>query len=278
MLEVNPAYRREAQYRYNCRWQIMNMSSYMKEATNLIGGVICKNPAVSEMKVWLGSKYVFGYLFKNGKAAVLRTLELIEQCKQETKLLDDGTEVETLKSEKERLNKRIKSYAVMKADWELTADEYREYWAEAIERLEEIEKAVFSYEEKQEKKKEKLFDLEKIEERLNMFIDFKGEKISSEMIDMFVERIIYRGVVNGNDEFLWVMNLSGSMVDTSDKYRIQGYDKKYADSLKNDKNFNIVANFIIPLEKCRDYCGNVVKRRYIPKYWRPITIKIAIAE
>ena len=114
----------------------------------------------------------------------------------------------------------------MKADGELTADEYREYRAEAIGRLEEIEKAVFSYEAKQEEKKEKLFDLEKIEERLNMFIDFKGEKISSEMIDMFVERIIYRGVMNGNDEFLWVMNLSGSMVDTSDKYRIQGYDKK----------------------------------------------------
>lgn len=217
---------REAQYRYNCRWQIMNMSSYTKEATNLMGGVICKIPAVSEMKVWLGGKYVFGYLFKNGKAAVLKTLELIEQCKRETKLLDDGTEVETLKAEKERLNKRIKSYAVMKADGELTADEYREYRAEAIGRLEEIEKAVFSYEAKQEEKKEKLFDLEKIEERLNMFIDFKGEKISGEMIDMFVERIIYRGVMNGNDEFLWVMNLSGSMVDTSDKYRIQGYDKK----------------------------------------------------
>ncbi len=106
-----------------------------------------------------------------------------------------------------------------------------------------------------------------------MFIDFKGEKISSEMIDIFVERMIYRGVMNGNDEFLWVMNLLGSMVDTSGKYRIQGYDKKYADSLKNDKNFNIAAKFFIPLEKCRDYCGNVVKRRYIPKYWRPITIK-----
>ena len=40
--------------------------------------------------------------------------------------MDDGTEVETLKAEKERLNKRIKSYAVMKADGELTADEYRD--------------------------------------------------------------------------------------------------------------------------------------------------------
>lgn len=269
---------REAQYRYNCRWQIMNMNKYTKEATNLMGGVICKNPAVSEMKVWLGSKYVFGYLFKNGKAAVLRTLEMIEQCKQETKLLDDGTEINALKSEKEKLNERLKAYVNMKADRELTADEYREYRAEAVRRLEEVDKKISSYEAKQEEKREKLFDLEKIEERLNIFIDFKGERISSEMIDMFVERIIYRGDMNGNDEFLWVMNLSGNVIDTSDKYRILGYDKKYANSLKNDKNFNIVANFLIPLEKCQDYCENVVKRRYIPKYWRPITIKIAIAE
>lgn len=35
-----------------------NMSSYTKEATNLMGGVICKNPAVSEMKVWLGGNFL----------------------------------------------------------------------------------------------------------------------------------------------------------------------------------------------------------------------------
>lgn len=47
-------------------------------------------------------------------------------------------------------------------------------------------------------------------------------KVSEEMIDMFVERVIYRGVVNGNDEFLWVMNLSGEISDASAKYRIGG--------------------------------------------------------
>lgn len=46
---------REAQCRYKCRWQIINMSKYTEEATHLMGGVICENPAVSEMKVWLGS-------------------------------------------------------------------------------------------------------------------------------------------------------------------------------------------------------------------------------
>lgn len=36
-------------------------------------------------------------------------------------------------------------------------------------------------------------------------MDFTGRKVSDELIDMFVERIIYRD----NDEFVWEMNLSG---------------------------------------------------------------------
>ena len=55
--------------------------------------------------------------------------------------------------------------------------------------------------------------------------------------------------MNGNDEFLWVMNLSGDITDISAKYRIRGYDKAYVDSLKDDSNFNIVARMLIPLEE-----------------------------
>ena len=100
---------------------------------------------------------------------------------------------------------------------------------------------------------------------------------SDEVIDMFVERIIYRGVVDGNDEFVWVMNLSGECTDTSAKYKIRGYDKDYADSLKSDKNFNIVARMMIPMEECKRFCQEEAGRRFKKKYWNPITIKIAIA-
>ena len=47
------------------------------------------------------------------------------------------------------------------------------------------------------------------------------------------------------------MNLSGDLVDASEKYHIPRYSKEYADSLKDDRNFNIVANFLIPLEEGR---------------------------
>lgn len=107
-------------------------------------------------------------------------------------------------------------------------------------------------------------------------IDLKGYKLSEKMIDMFVERIIYRGIVNGNDEFLWIMNLSGEPTDASSKYKIRGYDKTYADSLMDDKNFNIVAGMLISREECQRYTETEAHRRYIERYWRPITLKIAI--
>lgn len=57
----------------------------------------------------------------------------------------------------------------------------------------------------------------------------------------------------------------------------QLYSKAYSDSLKDDKNFNIVARMLIPLEECKRYCEEEAHRGYKKKYWRPITLKIAIA-
>lgn len=89
---------------------------------------------------------MFKYLFKNGKAAVLRALELIGQCRQEEKKLGDGTDINDLESEREKLVKRKKEFAAMKADGEITANEYKEYQAEIEKRLGEIDRAVLAYE------------------------------------------------------------------------------------------------------------------------------------
>ena len=102
-------------------------------------------------------------------------------------------------------------------------------------------------------------------------------KIREAVLQYEKERIIYRGVVDGNDEFVWVMNLSGECTDTSAKYKIRGYDKNYADSLKSDRKFNIVARMLIPMEECKRFCQEEAGRRFKKKYWNPITIKIAIA-
>ena len=48
------------------------------------------------------------------------------------------------------------------------------------------------------------------------------------------------------------------------------------DNSMDDKNFNIVARMMIPMEECKRYCEKEADRKFRAKFWRPITIKIAI--
>ena len=265
-----------ATHRYKCRWQVDHASTYTKGAAEKANNIVCDNPAVSDVKLWLSEKTVFSYLFKNGKNAVLQALDLIERCKQDEEILKDGTSIQGLEEERDKLKKRLKNLQMMVMDELIDTNDFKEHKSEIDERLSCIDRAIAQYEIDVAKSKKKTFDLEAIKERLNTFIDLKGYKVNEEMIDMFVERIIYRGIVNGNDEFLWIMNLSGEVTDTSAKYRIRGYNKSYSDSLMDDKNFNIVARMMIPLEECKRYCEKEANRKFRAKFWRAITIKIAI--
>lgn len=119
--------------------------------------------------------------------------------------------------------------------------------------------------------KKKTLDINFIKERLNTYVDLEGYGVSGEMIEFFVERIIHRA----NNEFIWELNLSG-LPNTPNKYKISGYDEEYANSLKDDSNFNIIKTFVISLDECRDFCENMAHRQYRKAYWSQITVKIAV--
>ena len=260
-----------AQMRYHCRWQINN--SVLKRANLLKDDkIVCRAKAVSDVKLWLCARYVFDYIFSSGKDAVLKTLSIIESAKRDELAQKGDAPIDILVQQKEKLDKRLKSLIIMKADGEISVNEYKEMYNLSTTELFDIEQKIASYEMNRAKIEKKLFDMQEIQETLNTYVDFKGVRISDELVDMFVERIIYRG----NDEFLWVMNLSGKAAGTESKYRISSYDCEYAESLKNDANFDIVSQFIIPLSDCKKYCVEKAKRGYKEKHWSAITIKIAV--
>ncbi len=101
---------KSATYRYKCRWQVDHASKYTIEAALKENNVVCDNPAVSDVKLWLCEKQVFSYVFKNGKSAVLHALKIIEHCKQEEEVLEDGTSLQTLKSRRDELKKSVRNY------------------------------------------------------------------------------------------------------------------------------------------------------------------------
>lgn len=260
-----------AQMRYKCRWQI---NKEIQKRSNVLNGsdIICSNPAVAEMKMWLASRHVFRYMFDSGKDAVFKTLLLIEQCRQNEAVSFNGESIDSLEQGIERLKKRKREYINMRADKEITIEEYRELSDKTESEIREIEEKIDKIRLESATAQKRLFDMDIIRQRLNTYVDVNGIKVCEEMIDTFVERIIYRG----NDEFLWIINLSGSAVGSEGKYRIPKYDKEYSDHLKSDKDFDVVAQFIIPLEECQKYCEGVLHRRFVKKYWKPIVIKIAV--
>ena len=114
--------------------------------------------------------------------------------------------------------------------------------------------------------------MEEIEKTLSTMVDLSGVKIDDALVDMFVERIIYRG----DNEFVWVMDLSGKATGVERNYRISSYDEGYADYLKDDANFDILAQFVIPLSDCYKFCEKEAKRQIKPKHWQPLVIKVAV--
>lgn len=258
-----------AQFRYKCRWQINNE---IHKREGLLDEIICDRPAISEMKMWLQSLRVFEYLFSSGKDAVKKTLRLIEECRQTESTMNSDLTLKALEDELEKRRKRLKAYIVMKADGEISSEEYTEVYHMTNAEIEDLTSKLSAYAMEQAKMKKKILNMESIEKRLNSFIDLSGYKVSDEMIEIFVERIIYRG----KDEFVWVINLSEDATGSDKNYRIKGYDPDYEKMLMNDSQFNIVARFTISVDECADYCRNTLNRRFFSRYWQDITVKIAV--
>ena len=263
---------KEAQFRYTCRWQI-NSKTPEYRATHKLQPIpnLCTLGAVSEMKLWLMSLKVFEYVFGDRKEDILTTLKYIEEYKRQTAGSDNGKTLKDLEDELEKVINQIDKLYLEKLSGEIDANMYKRLSQTLTEKQKVLERGIQYRQQQEARDTRQLFDLKAISDRLDTYVGFTGKRVCNEMIDVFVERIIYRE----NDEFLWEMNLSGVTSD-SRKYRIKEYSEEYSNYLKSDDNFHIIHKFLIPVEECREFVETVCERRFVPKFWKPIIVKIAV--
>lgn len=263
---------KEAQFRYTCRWQI-NAKTPQYRADHKLQPIpnLCTLGAVSEMKLWLMSLKVFEYVFGDRKEDILTTLKYIEEYKRQTAGSDNGKTLKDLEDELEKVINQIDKLYLEKLSGEIDATMYKRLSQTLTEKQKVLERGIQDRQQQEARDTRQLFDLKAISDRLDTYVDFTGKRVCNEMIDVFVERIIYRE----NDEFLWEMNLSGVTSD-SRKYRIKEYSEEYSNYLKSDDNFHIIHKFLIPVEECKEFVETVCERRFVPKFWKPIIVKIAV--
>ena len=262
-----------AQFRYACRWQINDKSPAYRERNGLAKiPNQCNLEAVSEVKLWLMSLKVFEYVFGDSREEVLYTLELLEESKKHKAQKTNGKNLPELQKEPERVERQIENLYLDKLAGEIDANMCKKLAHRLEENKAEIERGIHELHMEESRESSARFDLEQIRQKLFTYVDFTGKKVSEELLDTFVERIIFRA----NDEFLWEMNLSG-VKSTGEKYRIKEYSEEYAKQLQSDENFNIIHTFLITVKECKEFVeSDKVNRRFVGKYWRPITVKIAV--
>ena len=262
-----------AQLRYKCRHQINSKSkAYQVTHHQVLTENQCSLPAVSETKMWLMSLRVFERIFSGNREDILETLKIVKRSKEMAKSSSNGVSIEKLEKDLKRVETQLENLYCDKLAGEIDDNTYKRLSVKLSESKESLEAQISDYNMNVARADKDVFDLKAIEERLNSYVDFSGKKISEELLDMFVERIIHRE----NDEFVWELNLSGVRND-SRKYRIAEYSKEYEEQLKSDDTFDIVDQFMISVDECKEYmASDKINRRFVPKYWRPITVKIAV--
>ena len=118
----------------------------------------------------------------------------------------------------DKINDRIVNLTAMRADGEISREEYQAMKSSMSRKLEELKKVIRSKDGVKSSSKEQ--NLEKISSVLNNLIDFSKGAISHDVIKQFVYRITPTSATS----FDWYLNLNGE-ADTKATFTVEGRKK-----------------------------------------------------
>ena len=189
-------------YGYQCNFRSQNPAKSFIEQNQIQGQKSCDAISLCEWKLDLMAKRVFEYLWGDQKEAVLRACQMIESC-----LIGAAAQSEAKQNERrekiQKLEQRILNLGEMRADGELTKEQYQELYSKATGELTSLKN---HSEAKPQLGSEPQFDLSAIKKGLAQLVDISTAKISDELIEEFVEAVM----PIESYTFRWKMNLGNT--------------------------------------------------------------------
>lgn len=240
----------------------------MKQDENFEFASLCKVETVNNFTYEVSAMKIMELLFEDGQKAVLRALEIINECKVVEKD-DNSKKIELLDKDIEKLQKRIDNFSFMRADGEISKEEYARYTDVIKKEKLKLEDSRSRLSEQSDQGNIVSLDMDMIREKLNTYIEIKNNMVDRNLLNRLVKTIYNR---EGN-EFVWVMNFDSlEIIDKPE--RIDKFSEEYRQYLKDDNNFNIFYEFEISLDECAEY-AKIINKQFRRKYWKPIKIKLA---
>lgn len=229
----------EAVYGYQCQRQLNYGSKQFREKNGLDTDGYCGIRMVADWKLDMMAKMVIEHIWKNKGESVILALKMIsENYEEDVKPNKKNIKETELKIEK--LQKRLQNLIEMRADGEISKEEFAESKSTITEQISILNSELTIDEVESDEPESIEKKIEVIKQAMNEVIDFSQPKLPKYIIDKFISKVL----VLDNNKFRWYINLGNDYDKNSDIYldtQVEGRKNNYsAQILSNDDSLSSV--------------------------------------
>ena len=190
-------------YGYQCYNQLNNGNKKKREELGLDTDGYCDARMITDWKLDFMAKALLEHLWTERRKSVLIAIDLIKYYYKEERENGKQSDAVVVQARLDKANTRLTNLIAMRADGEITKDEYQVMRTPIDTEIQELQKALENI--PTESDNSKGFDLDGIISTLNSLVDFSGNTISHDVINQFV----YMVTPTSDTTFEWYVNLNG---------------------------------------------------------------------
>ena len=242
-------------YGYQCNYRTQSPAKSFVEKNHLTGQKSCDAISICEWKLDLMAKRIFEQLWGDQREAVLKACQMVESCMAAAAMQSDAGNAE-LQRKADKLEQRILNLGQMRADGELTKEQFHKLYSQATKELEALQSKMGG--QSNEPESASRFDLDKIKKGLSQMVDISTPRISEALIEEFVEVI----TPVKNHHYRWKLNFGESKTPQE------------RSNLLEPENPPVLA-FTIDFETARKFrYANGLPTQFRKRDWNDLTVEV----
>lgn len=205
-------------YGYQCYNQLNNGIKRKRAELGLDTEGYCDTRMITDWKLDFMAKALLEHLWTERKKSVLIAIDLIKHYYKEESSRENQSDAVVVQAKLDKANTRLTNLIAMRADGEISKDEYQAMRTPIDAEIQELQKALENTAAKNLNPRG--LDLDGIISTLNSLIDFSGSTISHDVVNQFV----YLITPTSDTTFDWYVKLNGE-ADVKATFTAEGRKK-----------------------------------------------------
>ena len=206
-------------YGYQCYNQLNNGNKKKRVELGLDTEGYCDSRMIADWKLDFMAKSLLEHLWTDRKESVLLALDLIKRYYRDERVTSGKGDTAAIQAKLNKATTRLQNLIAMRADGEITKDEYQAMRSPVDAEIRTLEKSLEGAPQAEEQGT--ALNLTEITATLHSLVDFSEATLNHDVIKKFV----YMVTPTSDTSFHWYVNLSGNTKARA-TYTVEGRKKK----------------------------------------------------